>query len=92
MADVERRDEHADHAWAELTWRKLAGFVFKYGFIPGFMCGLGALGIFVWTNWYQLFLLQAKAAFLEFWYLFAGFGLLAIGYISVNHWANKRKR
>jgi hypothetical protein len=92
MADVERRDEHADHAWAELTWRKLAGFVFKYGFIPGFICGIGTLGIFVWTNWYQILFTKLSVSAMQFWYVPTTLFIAGIAFFYINHRLDKRKK
>ena len=92
MADKERRDSHEDHAWAELTWRKLFSFVVKFGFIPGFICGMVALGIFAWTNWYQVFAVQVWTATKIAWYVPLSVFLAGVGYFYINHRLDKRKK
>lgn len=54
MADQDRRGDHEDHAWAELTWTKLLGFVIKFGFIPGCFFGGIAVAIGTLTDWYSI--------------------------------------
>lgn len=99
MADQDRRGDDTrdhEHAWAELTWRMLVGFIFKYGFVPGLIVGWVTFGIGLWTNWYQTLLTILGNGLISFavqyWYLLVGFTGLALGFLYVNRRWDKRSK
>ena len=89
MADQDRRGDHDDHAWAELTWTKLLGFVIKFGFIPGFICGCIVVAIGTFTDWYWLLVANFGSLVWNNWWL-GPFLVLIIGIVIFMVFPRKR--